>query len=735
MTGKPASSAKHTAMRGSFWTLGGYGVSQVIRLVSSLILARLLFPEAFGLMALVNVFMQGLEMLSDLGLGPGIIRAKNGTDPKFLRTAWTIQVVRGFILWLVSCALAYPAAWFFGRTDPLAAQLAQVLPVAGLMALLGGFSSTALYTLNRAMQMRRLTALALVPQVVTLLVSIAWAWFDRSVWAIVAGGLAGSLTRLVMSHVYNDGPRDGFGWDPAAARELQAFGRWVFLSTVVSFLASNLDRVVLGRLLTLGELGLYSIGMTFARVATQVATRLTNTVVFPLLAKYQDQPARLIAFALRARTAVLWAGGAICAGFAVFAPTFFGVLYDERYAGAGWISQWLALYIWTWILNATVDRIPLALGRSRALFTANLAGAFGMVLAWAGYRIAALPGFITGMAVSNLVAHVFLLRAIPGGGGRFARQSLFATAAVAAYAAPALVVMQGVRAQGGPWIVAVSSAVLAVLPLPVAALVVRRMMATPATPPELAALALEVSTRRARMTVLRERGSDVLIARTTAPDGRAVIVKLWNRRGLRGFLRRLSGTTIARREWDALTRLRKDDLGVPEPIACFTLRHRGARHTEVLIEEDLGVCRDATEEYKAMLRAGRYDEAAVFEEALLRGTEVMLARGLLDTDHRLPNFVVRPDGRPVRLDFELARRVRDPHRHPAVLGRMIGTFLGSYLFAVQPDVGRARAFAARLQERIRLSPAALAVVRARVEEMTARQKQEIGMDTRMEWPW
>lgn len=735
MNGKPTSSAKHTAMRGSFWTLGGYGVSQVIRLVSSLILARLLFPEAFGLMALVNVFMQGLEMLSDIGLGPGIIRAKNGTDPKFLRTAWTIQVVRGVVLWLVSCALAYPAAVFFGHTDPLAAQLTQVLPVAGLMALFGGFSSTALYTLNRTMQMRRLTALALVPQGVTLLVSIAWAWFDRSVWAIVAGGLAGSLTRLLMSHAFNDGPRDGFGWDPEAARELQSFGRWVFLSTVVSFLASNLDRVVLGRLLTLGELGLYSIGMTFARVATQVATRLTNTVVFPLLAKYQDQPERLIAFARRARTAVLWAGGAICAGFAVFAPTFFEVLYDERYSGAGRISQWLALYIWTWILNATIDRIPLALGRSRALFIANLAGAFGMVLAWSGYRLAALPGFITGMAVSNLVAHVFLLRAIPGGGGSFARQSALATLAVAAYAAPALLCLHMVGEHGGPWTVAAASAVLAAVPMPVAALVVRRMMAMPATPPELAALALDVSTRRARMTVLRERGSDVLIARTTAPDGRAVIVKLWNRRGLRGLLRRLSGTTIARREWDALTRLRKDNLGVPEPIACFTLRHRDARHTEVLIEEDLGACRDATEEYKAMLREGRDDEAAAFEEELLRGTEVMLARGLIDTDHRLPNFVVRPDGRPVRLDFELARRVRDPRRHPDELGRMLGALLGSYLFAVQPDVGRARAFAVRLQDRLALDPAVRAVVRARVEAMTARQKQEIGMDTRMDWPW
>ena len=225
------------------------------------------------------------------------------------------------------------------------------------------------------------------------------------------------------------------------------------------------------------------------------------------------------------------------------------------------------------------------------------------------------------------------------------------------------------------------------------------------------------------------------IARATAPDGRSVIVKLWNRPGPRGWLRRLAAATIAQREWNALTGLRRADLGVPEPLACFTLRHPEALHTEVLIEEDLGACGDVTETFKQLRREKRAEEIAAFEEHLLRATEVMLQRGLLDTDHRLPNFVVRPDGRPVRLDFELARPVRHPRRDEKQLGRMIGTFLGSYLFAVQPDTAAARAFAERLQARLQLTPNVLAIARPRVEEMMARQRREIGMDTRMDWPW
>lgn len=736
MSHSSKSSDKRAALQGSLWTLGGYGASQVIRLASSLILARLLFPEAFGLMALVNVFMQGLEMLSDVGIGPSIIQTRRGADPRFLRTAWTIQALRGLGLWLIACALARPAAAFFSAADPQAAQLSRLLPVASLVALFGGLGSTALFTLNRRLEMRKLTAVTLVPQVVTLAASAAWALADRSVWAIVAGGLAGSLVRLGMSHALNDGPRDRFAWDREAAAEIGSFGRWVFLSTVVSFLAGNLDRVVLGRLLSLGELGLYSIGMTFARVATQVATRLTNTVVFPLLSKHQDRPERLLAFAARARAAVLWAGGAICAGFAIFAPVFFEVLYDERYRGAGVISQWLALYIWTWVLNATIDRIPLAMGRPRALFAANLAGSLGMVLAWLGYRLAALPGFVAGMAVSNLAGQVCLQRSIPGGSrGRLARQSLVATLAVAGYTIPLLLALRAAASALPPWAYGVLAGLAASLPILLSAWVVRRMLATPATPPELADLALGVSTRRAPMTVLRERGEDVLIARAAGPDGRSVIVKLWNRRGWRGWLRRVSGTAIAQREWEALRRLRTEGLGVPAPLACFSLTAPGARHTEALVEEDLGACRDATEVYKAMLREGRADEAGAFEEAILHATETMLRRNLLDTDHRLPNFVVRPDGRPVRLDFELARPVRHPRRHRDELGRMVGTFLGSYVFAVQPDAARARAFALRLQERLRLDSATLRVATSRAEQMLERQRREINLDIRVEWPW
>ncbi|MEM9581457.1 MAG: oligosaccharide flippase family protein, partial [Pseudomonadota bacterium] len=138
------SNLKARALRSSAVTVGGFGASQMIRLASNLILTRILFPEAFGMMALVMVFLQGLAMFSDVGVGPAIMQSKRGDDPSFLNTAWTIQVVRGFVLWIVAALLAWPIAVIYGEP-----QLLHLLPVAALTLVIAGFTPTRRETANR----------------------------------------------------------------------------------------------------------------------------------------------------------------------------------------------------------------------------------------------------------------------------------------------------------------------------------------------------------------------------------------------------------------------------------------------------------------------------------------------------------------------------------------------------------------------------------------------------------
>ena len=89
------SSEKKLAFKGAFWTIASYGGSQILRFGSNLILTRLLLPELFGLMGLAYVFIVGVHLFSDIGLGPSIIQNKRGEESEFINTAWTMQIILG----------------------------------------------------------------------------------------------------------------------------------------------------------------------------------------------------------------------------------------------------------------------------------------------------------------------------------------------------------------------------------------------------------------------------------------------------------------------------------------------------------------------------------------------------------------------------------------------------------------------------------------------------------------
>src|ERR1700692_4590358 len=95
-------------LRGTIWTLGAYGVSTALRLATNVVLARLLAPDIFGTMLIVNSLKTGIELISDIGIGQNVIQNKNAENPDFYDTAWSLQVIRSFLLWIAFSAAAIP---------------------------------------------------------------------------------------------------------------------------------------------------------------------------------------------------------------------------------------------------------------------------------------------------------------------------------------------------------------------------------------------------------------------------------------------------------------------------------------------------------------------------------------------------------------------------------------------------------------------------------------------------
>lgn len=318
-------------MRSSLFTLFDAMSQNGLRLLGNIILTRILFPEAFGIMALVTVVMTGLRMMSDIGLRASIIQHSRGGDPIFLDTAWTLQIARGGILWLFCLLLAVPVANFYDV--PI---LAQVLPVAGLVAVFQGFNSTKLATADRELLMGRVTIMLVATRVIGLIVLIVLALALESIWALVIGGLVSPFLIMILSHVALPGRNNRFRIERAAIWDLLHFGKYLFLSTLAGFLVLQADRAILGKLVSLEELAFYTIAITLAGLPRLVQQRLFDKVFFPLYTKRPPaESAQNRAALAKARWPVVTASVIAVAILAISGVWIIELLYDQRYQAAG----------------------------------------------------------------------------------------------------------------------------------------------------------------------------------------------------------------------------------------------------------------------------------------------------------------------------------------------------------------------------------------------------------------
>jgi O-antigen/teichoic acid export membrane protein len=392
---------RHRAAGSALWTIAGYGGAQVIRLVSNLILTRLLAREVFGLMALVTVFQTGLVLFSDIGIRPSIVQNPRGDEPEFINTAWTIQVGRGVILWLVGVALAIPFAQFYD--EPL---LSSLIPLTGIGLVINGLDSTKLFTMHRHLSMKRVTVIEIVSQVATLIATIAYAMASPTVWAVVVGGNVGFFVKMILSHVALPGVSNGFHWDKQAASELFRFGRWIFLSTLLTFLSTQTDRAIFGKLIPLGLLGVYSIGSMMATVPSVALINLTQTVTLPLYSRVHEKGEDVAPVFRKARGLIIMLGGFLVALLVAGGPWIIQTLYRSPYFDAGWIVQILAVGGWFSLLDATNSAAILAKGHAAWNTASSVGKLVGMaVFIPLGYHLGDFPGAVVGYAASDLVKY------------------------------------------------------------------------------------------------------------------------------------------------------------------------------------------------------------------------------------------------------------------------------------------------------------------------------------------
>lgn len=365
-------SLKKLAIKGTIWTLVGYGSSQIIRFAANLILTRLLIPEFFGLMAIINVFILGLSLFSDIGINLSIVQNKRGDEPEFYNTAWTLQAIRGVGLWLACCLLAVPVATIYEIP-----QLRLLIPVVGLATVISGFDSISLALLDRNLAVQKRTILDLVSQVAGIVAMVAWALVYPSVWALVVGNFVSAIIRCVWSHFLLPDVRNRFLWNQQVVNEIFAIGQWVFVSTALTFAAEQADRLLLGKIFPLALFGVYQVAITLSDMPRQIIQMLGGKVLFPVMSKVIDQPIDTITRTFLKNRRILVASFIAIVGVMVSCgDLIIRFLYDDRYSQAEWMFPILTLGIWPRLLAHTGEPFLFAKG----LFNYAAIGNFARLL-------------------------------------------------------------------------------------------------------------------------------------------------------------------------------------------------------------------------------------------------------------------------------------------------------------------------------------------------------------------
>lgn len=404
---EPASAAPPTGLvqrvvRGSGWTLAGTVCSQLLRFGSNLVLTRLLFPEAFGLMSIAQSIVTAAHLLSDVGLTQSIVRSERGHEARYQDTIWTLNIAKSLLIGLLMIVCAPIAAHVYAQPA-----LLTIVPAMALPTIIGAFASTKVALINRRLEIHRLTLLELASQACGIATMITWASRDASPWALVAGNWASTLATVAFSHLLIAGRGNRLLLDRAIVGEVLSFGGWVLVSSGVTFLLGEGSNLLTASLVGTRSVAYIGLSTTLALVAWNAIQQISGRVLFPAYAEVwrrrADDFPRVVA---RSRRVQLVGACAVAAALALAGDRVVATLYDPRYRPVGALLQIQAVGTVFAFISSSYANVLWAMGRAglnTVILAAQALLQIGLLII--GYSLGGVLGLMTATSFIGLALY------------------------------------------------------------------------------------------------------------------------------------------------------------------------------------------------------------------------------------------------------------------------------------------------------------------------------------------
>ncbi len=384
-----------------------YGATALIKLSSSLVLTRLLAPQAYGIFGILLSIVYIVNLVSDVGTYAFVIRHPRGGEAKFIHAVWTIRFLR--------CVLNFSIV-FLGA--PVIAEiystpvLTTALRLFSFQFLIAGFESMSFILANRDQKARISNYADMISNAVMTIFVIVVASILRSYLALIYGVLLQQTLMTIGSHFLYRNIGIRFAYDREVAAEQFKFARFVLPSSLLTMVLSQYDKLILLKLFDLTLVGVYSVAGNMLGPITGVIAHNARVVLYARCSQYfRDDRGTARARYYGENQRLLMIGVMLPALVAGFAPLFISTLYDRRYAMAGSILTVMGLGAVMSAFQASSENVLVASGRTHMVLVANIVRLFTVIPASIlGYYLFGFYGFLWFGQVATVVLVLYFFR-------------------------------------------------------------------------------------------------------------------------------------------------------------------------------------------------------------------------------------------------------------------------------------------------------------------------------------
>lgn len=352
-----------TLAKGAVWMVALKFIERALGLISTLILARLLVPQDFGLIAIAMSILGLLEVLGSFGFDIALIQNQRA-DRRYYDTAWTLTVGYGVLSSIAIICIAVPCAHFF--REP---RLEYVLYAISIVAVVQGFENVGVVAFQKDLDFRKEFGYRLIKRVAGFGITIVLAFALKSYWALVAGALASRFIGVLLSYLLHP-YRPSFSL--AAIGDLWRFSGWMLVNNIVVFGAVKGYDFLIGRLGGPTMLGIYSVSYEISNLPTTELVHPISRAIFPGFARFAEDPVELRSALVMSMSLVAIIAIPMGAGIALLAEPLVLLLLGEKWSATIPVVQVLAVYGVMRTAHAGTGAAYLALGESRLIAIINL---------------------------------------------------------------------------------------------------------------------------------------------------------------------------------------------------------------------------------------------------------------------------------------------------------------------------------------------------------------------------